>query len=133
MTCKSIISTFHSFLNAAAKNSVRPSEGVAGGGGWGEESRHARAKSERGRTRRPARQSRAPQKSFVFLLEEKMGRAQIRNSKQNFSVVWRELASGGGAASLVGVLRKMGSDFFKQTPRVEKRAPTLEPFLLRGP
>ena len=85
-------------------------------GGWGEEFRHARAKSERGRTRRPARQSRAPQKSFVFLLEEKIGRAQIRNSKQNFSVVWRELASGGGAASLVGVLRKMGSNFFKQTP-----------------
>ena len=89
---------------------------MAEGGGWGEEFRHARAKSERGRTRRPARQSRAPQKSFVFLLEEKIGRAQIRNSKQNFSVVWRELASGGGAASLVGVLRKMSSDFFKQTP-----------------
>ena len=29
--------------DVAAKNSVRPSEGVAGGGGWGGESRHARA------------------------------------------------------------------------------------------
>jgi hypothetical protein len=45
-----------------------------------------------------------------------MGRAQKGNRKQNFSVVRRELASGGGAASSLGVLRKMGSDFFKQTP-----------------
>jgi|GEM_PF-4599791 len=102
--------------NAAAENSIRPSEGVAGGGGWGEESRHARAEKESSQPRRPARQSRTPQKSFVFLLEEKMGRAQKENRKQNFSVVWRESASGGGAASSLGVLRKMGSDFFKQTP-----------------
>jgi len=97
MTCTSIISTFHSFLNAAAKNSVRPSEGVAEGGGWGEEFRHARANKINSQPRRPARQSRTPQKSFVFLLEEKMGRAQKENRKQNFSVVGRELASGGEA------------------------------------
>jgi len=101
---------------ASSKISVRSSEGVAEGG-WGEEFRHARAKSERGRTRRPARQSRAPQKSFVFLLEEKIGRAQIRNSKQNFSVVWRELASGGGAASL-GVLLKVGSSKVQNFPPI---------------
>jgi hypothetical protein len=77
MTCTSIISTFHPFLNAAAKKFVRPSEGVAEGGGWGEEFRHARAKKISSQPRRPARQSRTPQKSFVFLLEEKMGRAQI--------------------------------------------------------
>jgi len=42
------------FLNlAAAKNPVRPNEGVAEGGGWGEEFRHARAK-DRGRPRRLA-------------------------------------------------------------------------------
>ena len=42
-------------------------------------------------------QSRTPKKSFVFLLEEKIGRAQIRKCEQNFSLVWRALASGGGA------------------------------------
>lgn len=78
-------------------------------------SRHARAEKESSRPRRPARQSRTPQKSFVFLLEEKMGRAQ-KKSRENFFAGWRALASGGGAASSLGVLRKMGSDFFKQTP-----------------
>src|SRR3989338_401271 len=46
-------------------------------------------------------QSRTPKKSFVFLLEEKIGRAQIKKYEQNFSLVWRALASGGGLASLV--------------------------------
>ena len=46
-------------------------------------------------------QSRTPQKSFLFLLEEKIRRAQIRESEENFFVGWRALASGGGAASLV--------------------------------
>ena len=42
------------FLNlAAAEISVRPSEGMAEGGVWGEEFRHARAK-DRGRPRRLA-------------------------------------------------------------------------------
>src|SRR3989344_3015170 len=43
MTCKSIISTFHSFLNAAAEKSVRPKvlgakpkQAGKKGGGWGE-------------------------------------------------------------------------------------------------
>jgi len=35
--------------------------------------------------------------SFVFLLEEKIGRAQNQKCEQNFSLVWRALASGGGA------------------------------------
>ena len=42
-------------------------------------------------------QSRPPKKSFVFLLEEKIGRAQIKNREQNFSLSERALASGGGA------------------------------------
>ena len=41
--------------------------------------------------------SRPPKKSFVFLLEEKIGRAQIKNCEQNFSLSERALASGGGA------------------------------------
>jgi hypothetical protein len=39
--------------------------------------------------------------SFLFLLEEKNRRAQIRKSEENFFVGWRVVASGGGAASLV--------------------------------
>ena len=41
-------------------------------------------------------QSRVPQKSFLFLLEEKIRRAQKENRKQNFSLVERASASGGG-------------------------------------
>jgi len=42
-------------------------------------------------------QSRTPKKSFVFLLEEKISRAQKKKCEQNFSLVVRVLASGGGA------------------------------------
>jgi hypothetical protein len=79
----------------AAEKSFYRSEDGSAGGGWGEECRAVRAKSEK--PRRLLVQSRTPQKSFVFLLEEKIGRAQIRKCEQNFSVVWRALASGGGA------------------------------------
>ena len=41
--------------------------------------------------------SRTPQKSFLFLLEEKIGRAQIKKCEENFFAGWRALASGGGA------------------------------------
>jgi len=42
-------------------------------------------------------QSRVPQKSFLFLLEEKIGSAQIKKCEENFFAGWRALASGGGA------------------------------------
>ena len=42
-------------------------------------------------------QSRTQQKSFLFLLEEKIGRAQIKKCEENFFVGWRVVASGGGA------------------------------------
>ena len=81
--------------------SVPPSEKSAGGfqqagkkeGGWGE-GIFARLPK-----RSPAAllvQSRTPKKSFVFLLEEKIGRAQNQKYEQNFSLVWRASASGGG-------------------------------------
>jgi len=56
------------------------------------------------------------QKSFLFLLEEKIRRAQIKKCEENFLAGWRALASGGGAASLVGVLLKKGSDFVQKVP-----------------
>jgi hypothetical protein len=42
-------------------------------------------------------ESRAQQKSFLFLLEEKIRRAQIKKSEENFFAGWRVVASGGGA------------------------------------
>ena len=46
-------------------------------------------------------ESRTQQKSFLFLLEEKIRRAQIRKSEENFFAGLRVVASGGGLASLV--------------------------------
>jgi len=42
-------------------------------------------------------QSRTQQKSFLFLLEEKNGRAKNKKCEENFFAGWRALASGGGA------------------------------------
>src|SRR3989344_4235892 len=73
------------------------SEGEAEGGGGGNSASPEPKRS-------PAAllvQSRTPKKSFLFLLEEKIGGAQIRKSEENFFAGWRALASGGGAASLV--------------------------------
>ena len=44
--------------------------------------------------------SRSQQKSFLFLLEEKIRRAQ-KKSRENFFAGWRVVASGGGLASLI--------------------------------
>jgi len=48
--------------------------------------------------------SRSQQKSFLFLLEEKIRRAQNQKCRENFFAGWRALASGGGAASAFGVV-----------------------------
>jgi len=83
-----------------AKNPVRPSEGAAEGGCGGNSAAPERIQNKAS----PAAllvQSRTPQKSFLFLLEEKIRRAQIRKSEENFFVGWRASARGGGLASLV--------------------------------
>src|SRR6266550_2172442 len=54
-------------------------------------------------------QSRTQQKSFLFLLEEKIGRAQNQKCRENFFAGWRAVASGGGLASLVGFPFVVGS------------------------
>ncbi|OHA68081.1 MAG: hypothetical protein A3D59_04325 [Candidatus Wildermuthbacteria bacterium RIFCSPHIGHO2_02_FULL_47_17] len=59
-------------------------------------------------------QSRTQQKSFLFLLEEKIRRAQNEKSKEYFSVVRRVVASGGGAASFVGIHLVKSSDFVQE-------------------
>jgi len=52
---------------------------------------------ERSRPAACSVRSRSQQKSFLFLLEEKIGHAQIKKCKENFFAGWRALASGGGA------------------------------------
>ena len=42
-------------------------------------------------------QSSAPQKSFLFLLEEKEIALQIKKCEENFFAGWRAIVSGGGA------------------------------------
>ncbi len=82
---------------------------------WGE-FRRVLAKN-RGQPRRLLEKSRAKQ-NILFLLEEKIRRAQIRKSEECFA--WRRaLASGGGAASFVGVRLKIGSDFVQGTEPIK--------------
>ena len=69
------------------------SEDGSAGGGLGEECRAVRA----WKPRRLLGQSRSQQKSFLFLLEEKIGARKIKKSEENFFAGWRALASGGGA------------------------------------
>jgi len=80
-------------VKAAEKILRSPSEGAAEGGCGGNSASPEPKRS-------PAAllvQSRVPQKSFLFLLEEKIGRAQIKKCNENFFAGWRASASGGGA------------------------------------
>ena len=76
-----------------AKKFASPSEGEAEGGCGGNSASPEPKRS-------PAAllvQSRTQQKSFLFLLEEKIGRAQNKKCEENFFAGWRASASGGGA------------------------------------
>ena len=76
-----------------AKIFANPSEGVAEGRFGGNSATPEPKRS-------PAAlliKSRGQQKSFLFLLEEKNRRAQIKKCRENFFAGWRALASGGGA------------------------------------
>ncbi|OGD39914.1 hypothetical protein A3I30_01565 [Candidatus Azambacteria bacterium RIFCSPLOWO2_02_FULL_44_14] len=67
---------------AAAKNPVRPSKGMAEGGCGGNSAVFLQKIEAK-----PAAllvQSRTQQKSFLFLLEEKIGRAQNQKCRENF-------------------------------------------------
>ena len=80
-----------SFFTVAAKIFRRRSEGAAEGGCGGNS-----AAPERLSLAACSVKSRSQQKSFLFLLEEKIRRAQ-KKSRENFFAGWRALASGGGA------------------------------------
>jgi len=75
----------HFALRNTASNSAEkkgsPSEGVAEGGGWGEEFRHARAEVKRFRCLALSQTSK--QNDFQFLLKEKFGRAGVKKLKEN--------------------------------------------------
>ena len=61
-------------------------------------------------------QSRVPQKSFLFLLEEKEIARQIKKCEENFFAEQRAKRAAAGRSELVRILFKMSSDFFQQTP-----------------
>ena len=75
----------------AAKNFASPSEGEAEGGCGGNS---ASPEPKRSPTALLG-QSSAPQKSFLFLLEEKEIALQIKKCEENFFAGWRASASGG--------------------------------------
>ncbi len=62
-------------------------------------------------------QSRTPHKSFLFLLEEKNRRAQIKKCEENFFAGWRGFRATAGLASLLGVLLNKCSNFIQKTPQ----------------
>ena len=76
----------------AAKNFASRSEGAAEGGCGGNSAAPEPKRSPAACSVR----SRSQQKSFLFLLEEKIRRAQ-KKSRENFFAGWRASASGGGA------------------------------------
>lgn len=94
----------------AAKIFASPSEGAAEGGCGGNSASPEPKRS-------PAAllvQSRVPQKSFLFLLEEKIGRAQNKKLRRKLFCGTASEASGGGAGRsnfAVQILFKKGSDF----------------------
>ena len=109
----------HFALQNTASNSAekknRPREGVAEGGCGGNSATPERIQ----KTDSPAVllvKSRTPHKSFLFLLEEKNRRAQIKKCEENFFAGWRGFRATTGLASLLGVLLKKCSNFVQKTP-----------------
>src|SRR3989344_6116175 len=83
----------------AAKNPVRPRKNTAEGGCGGNSAVFLQKIEAK-----PAAllgDSRTQQKSFLFLLEEKILRAQNQKCRENFFAGWRVVASGGWPASSV--------------------------------
>ena len=105
------------------KKKNRPREGVAEGGFGGNSATPERIQ----KAASPAVllvQSRTPHKSFLFLLEEKNRRAQIKKCEENFFAGWRGFRATAGLASLLGVLLKKSSNINQKTPPIK----SLEPF-----
>jgi len=99
------------------KKKNRPSEGVAEGRFGGNSATPERIQ----KADSPAVllvESRTPHKSFLFLLEEKNRRAQIKKCEENFFSGWQSIIKWSvtaGLASLLGVLFKKCSNFVQKT------------------
>ena len=106
----------------AAKIFASPSEGEAEGGCGGNSASPEPKSRSCGINSAPAAllvQSKAQQKSFLFLLEEKIRRAQIKKCRENFFAGWRASASGGGSGAsnfAVRIFVKKSSDFNQKVP-----------------
>jgi len=81
------------------------SEGMAEGGCGGNSAMPERIQKEAAPAACSVR-SRSQPKSFLFLLEEKNRRAQIKKCEENFFAGWRALASVGGVALIGGFAQK---------------------------
>src|SRR3989344_7978316 len=101
--------------NVAAKNSVRPSKGMAEGGCGG----NSAIPLQKIEASPAALQviAKHHRKILFSLGEKEIRRAQSEKSKEYFSVVWRAERAVAGLASLVGVLLKKCSNFVQKTPQ----------------
>ena len=77
-------------------------------------------------------QSRVPQKSFLFLLEEKEIARQIKKCEENFFAEQRAKRAAAERSELVRILFKMSSDFFQQTPHSHTKKQPNGCFLVWG-
>ena len=109
----------HFALQNTASNSAEkkncPREGVAEGGFGGNSATPERIQ----KADSPAVllvESRTPQNSFLFLLEDKNRRAQIKKCEENFFAGWRGFRATAGLTSLLGVLLKKCSNINQKTP-----------------
>src|SRR3989344_4113774 len=90
----------HFVLKNTATNPAKKKNRPGGGGGEGGFGGNPATPERIQKANSPAVllvKSRAPQNSFLFLLEEKDRRAQIKKCEENFFAGWRASASGGGA------------------------------------
>ena len=90
------------------KNFSPPKRGRGGRGVWGGNSA---APEPEAKPRRLLVQSRSQQKSFLFLLEEKNGRAQIRNAEKTFLLAGERQRAAAGRSGWFrsGISDKMSS------------------------
>jgi hypothetical protein len=113
------LSVAHFALQNTASNSAekknRPREGVAEGGFGGNSATPERIQKADSPAVLPVK-SRTPHKSFLFLLEEKNRRAQIKKCEENFFAGWRGFRATAGLVSLLGVLLKKCSNINQKTP-----------------
>ena len=102
----------------AAKNSVRPSKGMAEGGFGGNSAVFLRKIEASPATCLNTWKAGHHRKILFSLGEKEIRRAHNEKSKEYFSVVWRACRAVAGLASLLGVLLKESSNIVQKTPPI---------------